>query len=341
MKSHIIKTLACGIMMLMLWSCKKDEVKSVASDAPTSGTLKASATTLVLEKAKEAETAVTFTLTEADYGFKAAVKNTLQLAVKGSNFAAPKEVTIDTKATSKTYTVLEFNQLLLALELPFDASTEIEARIKSEVNDKLKTVYSSPVSMSVKPYPLISWVYVPGNYQGWNPPTADSLISATGNGIYKGIIYFPANTDNNYEFKITPAKSWATAYGDGGNGSVSTSGGNFKAPAAGSYEITLNLNTNAYEIKKLSWGIIGSATPTGWDSDTDMKYNNGTGVWSVTIALTVGEIKFRLNDDWGTNYGGANGILNTLNDNNIKINAAGNYRVSMDITAGTYTITKL
>ncbi|GAA4927649.1 SusE domain-containing protein [Mucilaginibacter defluvii] len=341
MKSHIIKTLAFGMMMLVLWSCKKDEVQSVASDSPASGTLKASETTLNLEKANEAETAVTFNFTEPDFGFKAAVKNTLQIAIKGSNFAAPKEVAIDAKVTSKTYTVLEFNQVLLALELPFDSATEIEARVKSEVNDKLKTIYSSTVSMSVKPYPLIAWAYVPGNYQGWNPATADSLISATGNGIYTGYIYYNADAGNNYEFKITPAKSWATAYGDGGGGSLSTSGGNLKVAGPGSYQITANLNALTYEIKKYSWGIIGSATPTGWDSDTDMKYNNGTGVWSVTLPLTVGEIKFRLNDDWGTNYGGAGGVLNTNNDNNIKIDAAGNYRVSIDINAKTYTITKL
>ncbi len=340
MKSHIIKTLALGMIMLVLGACKKDEVKSVASENPTSGTLKASATTLTLEKAKEAETAVTFNFTEPDFGFKAAAKNTLQLAIKGSNFAAPKEVALDAKATSKTYTVLEFNQLLLALELPFDSATEIEARVKSEVNDKLKTVYSSTVSMSVKPYPLISWAYVPGNYQGWNPPTADSLISATGNGIYVGVINFAPKADNNYEFKITPAKSWATAYGDGGNGVLSTSGGNLKAPAPGPYQITANLNTLTYEIKKYSWGIIGAATPTGWDSDTDMVYDNASDTYSITINLSAGEFKFRLNDAWDKDLGGSDGTL-TYGGKNISVSTAGTYKVVLDTFNLTYTITKL
>ena len=33
---------------------------------------------------------------------------------------------------------------------------------------------------------------MPGAYQGWDPTTADSLVSATGDGVYKGVILFNA-----------------------------------------------------------------------------------------------------------------------------------------------------
>lgn len=53
-----------------------------------------------------------------------------------------------------------------------------------------------------------------------------------------------------------------------------------------------------------NWGIIGSATPTGWDSDTNLDYNFTTKIYSITMPLTAGgAFKFRLDDSWTTNYG--------------------------------------
>jgi hypothetical protein len=50
-------------------------------------------------------------------------------------------------------------------------------------------------------------------------------------------------------------------------------------------------------------GIIGSATPFGWDSDVDMTKNDvDTNLYSVTMELVVGEAKFRQNDDWAVNW---------------------------------------
>lgn len=77
-----------------------------------------------------------------------------------------------------------------------------------------------------------------------------------------------------------------------------------------------------------SWGIIGSATPTGWGSDTDMDFDLATGLYSITIDLSAGHIKFRLEDSWSTNFGD--------NGNNLSLDAGG-----ADIpipAAGTYTI---
>ena len=42
------------------------------------------------------------------------------------------------------------------------------------------------------PYQLSSFIYAPGGYQGWNPGTANTLVSATSNGTYFGFINFPA-----------------------------------------------------------------------------------------------------------------------------------------------------
>ena len=91
------------------------------------------------------------------------------------------------------------------------------------------------------------------------------------------------------------------------------------------------------------WGIIGSATPTGWDSDTNLNYDLATKTYSITMNMIPGAYKFRLDDGWGTNYGSnsATGGALVLNGADIPITVAGNYKITADFNAKTYTVTKL
>ncbi|MDN4164107.1 SusF/SusE family outer membrane protein [Cytophagales bacterium LB-30] len=66
------------------------------------------------------------------------------------------------------------------------------------------------------------------------------------------------------------------------------------------------LDPISFDPSNFAWGIIGSATPTGWDSDTDLNYEGVAGgvySWKGTFALVAGEFKFRTNDDWAFNIG--------------------------------------
>jgi starch-binding outer membrane protein SusE/F len=91
------------------------------------------------------------------------------------------------------------------------------------------------------------------------------------------------------------------------------------------------------------WGIIGSATPTGWDSDTNMNYDLATKTYNITMSMIPGAYKFRLDDGWGTNYGSSSGTGGALvlNGSDIPIAVAGNYKITADFNAKTYTVTKL
>lgn len=55
----------------------------------------------------------------------------------------------------------------------------------------------------------------------------------------------------------------------------------------------------------VQWGIVGSATPNGWDGpDVTMAPGAIAGTWEVhDLALAAGEIKFRMNNSWSRNYG--------------------------------------
>ncbi|RUT71150.1 SusF/SusE family outer membrane protein [Flavobacterium cupreum] len=106
--------------------------------------------------------------------------------------------------------------------------------------------------------------------------------------------------------------------------------------------------SNAFTIKVTpyaawaNWGLIGSATPNGWnDPDTDLNYDLATKKYSYVGPLTVGEIKFRLDDGWAVNYGDdGNDKKLDAGGANIPITSAGNYTVIVDIANKEYTIQK-
>ena len=89
-------------------------------------------------------------------------------------------------------------------------------------------------------------------------------------------------------------------------------------------------------------GLIGSATPNGWDTpDQKMDYDSKTGTWSITVDLIDGDIKFRKNDGWAWNLGGTHDNL-TQGGDNLSV-SAGNYTITLTIindATGTCTIVK-
>lgn len=352
MKKLITRFLAFSCLaILVLSSCKKDEVRVVAQPA-TGGALAASTTSPALSKANLTANAITLTGTEQAYGYSSASVNVLQIAVKGTNFAAPVEVSLPVDALTKSYTVQDFNNLLLSMNLPSGTAAQVEMRMKTSLSSTATegTAYTNVVTVTATPFALVSYVYVPGAYQGWNPPTADSLQSPTGNGVYTGIINF---TTGNLNFKITPEKKWDVAYGKTTGTGISTSGGDIPAPDAGQYQVTVDLNAKTITLEPVAayYSIIGDATAGGWGSDTDMKYNNGTNVWEITAPLaSTGQFKVRKNHDWGTSYGipkvSANGAtLASSDSDNIPVAATGTYKftfapVGIDNKTAAYTLVK-
>ena len=86
------------------------------------------------------------------------------------------------------------------------------------------------------------------------------------------------------------------------------------------------------------WGLVGSATPNGWNGPDLEMFQTGAQEFSIYAVLDSGELKFRFNEDWGNNYGD-NGNDGTLESGgaNIPI-SAGTYFIVMDLGSGTYTI---
>jgi hypothetical protein len=189
---------------------------------------------------------------------------------------------------------------------------------------------------TVTPVKLYSLLYVPGDYQGWNPGNAPALGSPNSDGNYEGYVNIPAGGTN--EFKLTSTPDWnGTVYGDAGSGSLSTSGGNLTFPGPGFYQIKANTNSNTWSVTATTWSLIGDFN--GWSSDADMTYDANAKAWKGTINVpSAGGFKFRANHDWGLNYGdnGADGSLEAGGDN-VPI-TAGSHTISLFLNnAGYYT----
>ena len=207
-------------------------------------------------------------------------------------------------------------------------------------------------------------IYVTGNFGAasgyaadWSPEAGVPLAaSAEGETDYEGFIYMNVDAP---EYKFLPQNdAWDGDYGDAGaeNGAYTETLLQDEEVNAGTPDGTggyfwVKADTEAltYSLTETNWGIIGNATPTGWDSDTDMVYDAENKIWTLTLDLTAqvapdNGIKFRANDAWDINIGdtGADGTME-IGGENIGIAEDGNYTITLDLSNPrmyTYTLTK-
>ena len=85
-----------------------------------------------------------------------------------------------------------------------------------------------------------------------------------------------------------------------------------------------------------SIGIIGSATPTGWGSDTDLATTDNI-TYTITMTFVSGEAKFRQDDAWTVNWGSLAFPTGTgtQDGQNIQV-PAGTYNVTFNKITGDY-----
>ena len=168
-------------------------------------------------------------------------------------------------------------------------------------------------------------LYMAGDANGW--ATNDYLAGEDG-VHFTGFMFLNQNG-----FKFCTQPEWkGTNYG--ANFDTAPNAANITmTEEAGYYKVDVDLESKSYVLTPITTiGIIGSASPKGWDSDVDMTYvpynaeTKELGYWEIKdVTFTSGEIKFRANDDWAINWGGDTNALTQGGDN-----------ISVD--AGTYDI---
>lgn len=172
-------------------------------------------------------------------------------------------------------------------------------------------------------------LYMKGDANGWD---GYDYLSGEDGVKFTGFMYLNQNG-----FKFTTAPDWSGT-GYGANFDTAPDAANIViTEPAGYYQVDVDLSEKTYTLTPItSIGIIGSASPNGWDSDVDMTYvpyNKDTkevnGYWEVkNITLSAGEIKFRTNDGWDISWGGELDHLTTKNGGNITVEA-GTYDIKL------------
>jgi len=354
---NITKTIFAFLAVLTI-ACNTDDVQdrpiiegvdSPILSAPESGN---SYELLPENMANQAER---FVWSSANYNGAVEIQYSLEIDVEGGDFTSAQVLGGTNGANQLSVTVETLSNACLALgAAPYTPAT-FDVRVVSSASG-FDMMASNKVTITVSPYTTETpKLWMPGSYQAdsgygdnWTQSTAATLASeGFGNASFEGYAYFASTQASpNDGFKFTDAPDWNNGiYGDDGSFSgMLTSPGDNIGVTPGYYKINANTTTLTYSMTATQWGIIGSATPTGWDSDTNLTYDQTTKKWSIVINLVGGqEIKFRANDDWGLNYGdtGADGSLNEGGDN-IAVPSDGTYLVELDLSnprAYTYTLT--
>lgn len=177
-------------------------------------------------------------------------------------------------------------------------------------------------------------LYMAGDANGW--ATNDYLAGEDG-VHFTGFMFLNQNG-----FKFCTQPEWkGTNYG--ANFDTAPNAANITmTEEAGYYKVDVDLESKSYVLTPITTiGIIGSASPKGWDSDVDMTYvpynaeTKELGYWEIKdVTFTSGEIKFRANDDWAINWGGDTNAL-TQGGDNISVEA-GTYDIKLYAWANGY-----
>jgi hypothetical protein len=225
-------------------------------------------------------------------------------------------------------------------DIPNDESWVGEAILKISYNAGGQLIEKTKEILFTESNPVM---YVVGGSigAGWEPTLAVpmKLYDSESKNKFETFEYITVGGDG---FKFLPTNvDWEGAFGYAGTDGVllqDGGAGNITVEEDGFYRIRMDAEAGTYELLKTSWGVIGSATPGGWDSDTDMAFSGGRGTytWTVRMNLVEGELKFRANDDWPINVGGTAANL-TQDGDNIAISSAGVYDIELHLSPSGYT----
>ena len=174
------------------------------------------------------------------------------------------------------------------------------------------------VTTAERTYPQV-WVI--GDYCGWNFDNAQGLFCFSGDEVtYEAIVDLGEKAANG--FKLSGEAGWNDACNWGTDGDaaapeteapsitlISSGGsGNIMVYSKRFYRFVFDRSTLTLS-NKLSFnsmGIIGDATPGGWDTDTEMNFDTQKQRFWVDVTLTANsaEITYELNaGDYGTGGG--------------------------------------
>jgi starch-binding outer membrane protein SusE/F len=347
------KILWLAFLLPLIWSCGEIAPPPIISQT-TSSVL--STSPIVLTEV-EAEESIAFEVSPADFGISTEITYVLQMDRPGNDFAAPIDLGSNT-STTILVEVAELNRRAISKGIAAGETGNMEFRVKAVTPRNISDLLGTPATIAVTTYAdavilrnlfLVGEATAPGWSNDNNNPALFRDPVNTDLYVYTGFF-------NPGGFKVLERLGeWQPQYGtnDGSTISVNDGGGSdpdvFTIPSAGIYTFTMDLEANTFSIEPFTGtgtdfatvGIIGDATPGGWDGSTAMTKSTFDGnIWTITAALTAGEMKFRANDAWTVNWGANTAIsgIGTQDGPNIPVEEAGTYTIWFNSLDGSYIL---
>ncbi|WP_418604256.1 SusE domain-containing protein [Hwangdonia sp.] len=271
------------------------------------------------------------------------VSYVLEGATAGTDFAMPIEAGNVTNHNAIALTNAQLNALAIQSGIAVDATGNVDLRVRATITDSasgsvLERI-SSTVTISVTTYLTVldlstNWGVV-GAVTGWGGSPDLPFWTTDVDGVLVAYVTLPTG-----EIKFRENMDWANNYGDNdADGTLDDGGANISITTAGSYKITMDLNNLTYTIESFSLGIVGGAyNEWGATPDFMLEYDQYSDVFRGIVTLIDGEMKFRMNNDWGTNWGD-DGVDGTLEEGGANIVVtAGIYIATVNMNDLTYTL---
>lgn len=350
------------LLFLSVMSCSTDDNKIVVNTsnnpvliAPESGS------TITLNAGAPESTALTLVWDHAAYTVDTEINYTVEMAVAGTDFAAPLEI------GTTTSRILLLNNTVLrdrltdeapdGLGLSDEEDANVEVRVTASLGDNADLpMVSEPLAFTVNfggevVEPVEPALFLVGqvqSYYGLNAWTPTEAIPMRYIGDGETLVfeaYVKVGAGDGFKF-VGAQADWGDqtlnlgTIGGAQDGNLENSGGSgdikvAETDGAGQYYVWVDLDNLEYKYVKMQWGIIGDATPGAWSDETPMTYDFASNTWSITTTLSQGALKFRsantgqfiANDPWKFNVGDSDPLV-TYNP------ASGDF----PITAGSYTL---
>jgi starch-binding outer membrane protein SusE/F len=353
------------LLFLSVMSCSTDDNQVVVSES-TKPVLIAPEGSASIVINPNAPTAVALTLVwdHAAYSVDTQIDYSLEIAVAGTDFAAPIEIA---KTTSR-FLVLTGAELKTRLTNAVDDDTTpglglgdeepagIEVRVTATIGDNADLpMVSDVLPLTIvfgegQPVPVDPLLYLVGAPQayygvaGWTPENGMPMhyIGDGTTKVFEGYVKIAAGEG----FKFIGGLDWNHGnYGTIGgvqDGNLEDGGGSGDIKVAetdGLYYVWADIDNMQYKAIKMQWGIIGDATAGGWSDETPMTYDFASNTWSISTTLSAGNMKFRskntgnfimdnaANSEWKFNVG--------VSDPTVVYNPAA---TDFPITPGAYTL---
>lgn len=353
---NIYKIFIAIAVLAGLWSCENEENLMILKpqEAAFSIITPENGSSVILNEATPANTALTVSWEKVSYGAPTVVTYTVQIAASDTEFAAPVDVTSST-STYSIIDVAELNTRALELGLTPNVENFIDVRIKATAGAaNAEPKFSDIITISVTPYgslekPVVTLYLVgPGTSAGWNVNNNNMPIFTDPNDNTK---HYYTGYFNAGDFKlIEKLGQWEPIYypTDGTNVFYKTSDsqpdGNFRNATAGYYTFEINIQDLTYKLapytgstttnyNKIAYkGSVITGDDSGWNMEVALtKSTFNPHIWKASAqTLKAGKMLFYADNQWMAEWGP-----------DIIIEKEGKYDVWFNDLDGRYTFIKV